>query len=703
MKNRVFKPIALFFFFAFSVHIFAQSEHDFSDKRSATPTSSQSAPVKPGNRTKKVALVLAGGGAKGMAHIGVIKVIERAGIPIDIITGTSMGSIVGGLYSCGWNGYAMDTLVRKQNWKFLLSDRADYYSQDLLNRKRQNTYLLSKNFTSKQNNISETSGLIEGKNLMRLFNRLTAGYTDSMDFSQLPIPFACVATNIMDNTEYVFTSGVLANAMRTSMAIPAVFTPIRKDDMILVDGGLRNNFPADIAQKMGADYIIGSTVQGKPKTADDLANGASVIGQLVDVYCMNKYEDNLSITDIPIRVNTEGYSAASFSKAAIDTLIRRGEEEAMKHWDELMALKRKLGLPENFTPPPHEPNTAAQEAPAPTKEKNKERLPYDRIQGNLGVRFDSEEMVVLQLNGIYTPAYSPFDLEGTIRLGQDIKGEALAKWKPEHFTDVSLGYTFRHNTFDIYEKGDSKYNVTYNHHKAEFSLLNINIKNIAMDVSARWDYYNYNKVLVSSQMTNEGFKLKDDHYFSYHANFHYNSENDWIFPQRGAKFRAEYAYFTDNFTNYKDHAGFSEVSASWRMSFRLTKSLVLQPLLYGRLLFGSEIPLIRQNAIGGQWFGHYVEQQLPFVGIHHFEFTDPHFAACQIKLQEQLTTNNYILLRIAGAQHADKLHNLLDHSPILGCQAAYYYRSMFGPIGGSLSYSNRTKKPNFFINLGFEF
>lgn len=375
----------------------------------------------------------------------------------------------------------------------------------------------------------------------------------------------------------------------------------------------------------------------------------------------------------------------------------------MKHWDELMELKRKLGLPENFTPPPHEPNPAAQQVPVPTKETIKERLPFDRIQGNLGVRFDSEEMVVLQLNGIYTPAGSPFDLEGTIRLGQNIKGEALATWKPEHFTDVSLGYTFSHNSLDIYEKGRNNYNVTYNHHKAEFSLLNINIKNIAMDISARWDYYNYNKVLVSSQLTNDGFKMKNDHYFSYHANFHFNSENDWIFPQRGAKFLAEYAYFTDNFTKYKNHTGFSEVSASWRMSFRLTKSLVLQPLLYGRMLFGSDIPIIRQNAIGGQWFGHYIEQQMPFVGVHHFEFTDPHFVACQIKLQEQLTTNNYILLKIAGAQHADKPRNLLDHSPVLGCQVAYYYRSMFGPVGGSLSYSNLTKKPSFFINLGFEF
>jgi NTE family protein len=703
MKISIFKHISCIFFFMLPAYAPAQSTPVLSTNHKSIATPEQSVSTDRQSQSGKVAVVLSGGGAKGMAHIGVLKVIERAGIPIDIITGTSMGSIVGGLYSCGWNAYALDTLVRKQDWRFLLSDRDDYYSQDLLNREKQNTYLLSKTFTFKQKKISEASGLIQGKNLRKLFHRLTAGYTDSMDFRKLPIPFACVATNIVDYTEYDFTSGILADAMRASMSIPAAFTPIRKGDMILVDGGLRNNYPADIAKKMGADYIIGATVQGKPKTADELASGAYVIRQIIDVNCKNKYDDNLSITDIPIRVDTEGFGVASFTQAAIDSLIRRGEEEAMKHWDELMALKRKLGLPKDFKPKLHTPNPAALQQPVNTTEKDKKNPPYDRIQGNLGVRFDSEEKVALQLNGIYSPATKYFDLQGTIRLGQNSMGAAMITWKPKSFAEMSLGYTFRHNSFDIYEKGHNNYSVAYNHHRAEFNLLNINVKNIAMDISTRWDYYNYTRVLVSSKLPNEGFKMKDDFYFSYHANFHYNSENDWTFPKRGARFSAEYAYFTDNFANYKDHIGFSEVSASWRMSFGLAKGLTLQPLFYGRMLFGSDIPLIRQNVIGGQWFGHYIEQQMPFVGVHHFEFTDPHFLACQLKLQEQLATNNFILLKIAGAQHADKLRNLFKHSLMRGYQLAYYYRTVFGPVGATLGYSNLTDELNFFINLGFEF
>lgn len=216
---------------------------------------------------KRVGIVLAGGGAKGMAHIGVIKVLERAGIPIDLIAGTSMGSIIGGLYSIGWNAAGMDSIVRKQDWMFLLTDKEHYYSQNLFHRERQNTYLLTRSYTAGQKDLSERGGIIRGTNLAKLFNRLTTGYTDSLDFNRLPIPFACVATNIVDNTEYDFHSGVLAEAMRASMAIPGAFTPVRKGDMVLVDGGLRNNYPADVARSMGADYIIGVTVQSPPKTS----------------------------------------------------------------------------------------------------------------------------------------------------------------------------------------------------------------------------------------------------------------------------------------------------------------------------------------------------------------------------------------------------------------------------------------------------
>ena len=282
-------------------------------------------------KRKKVGVVLSGGGAKGMAHIGVLKVLEKAGIPVDIVTGTSMGSIIGGLYAIGYNANSLDSMVRVQDWSYVITDKEDLRNQSLSDRKKQNTYFFTTGMTIGKRDMN-AGGIIKGKNLAELFNQLCVGFTDSLDFTRdLPIPFACVATDIITNDEVDFHSGRLPQAMRASMAIPAAFSPVRTGDKVLVDGGLKNNYPADIAREMGADVIIGVTVQGAPKVAEDMGSTMSIISQIVDVNCKNKVEENLAITDLHLQVDTKGYGSASFSPAAIDTLIRRGEELAMRH------------------------------------------------------------------------------------------------------------------------------------------------------------------------------------------------------------------------------------------------------------------------------------------------------------------------------------------------------------------------------------
>lgn len=155
----------------------------------------------------------------------------------------------------------------------------------------------------------------------------------------------------MKYREVDFHSGNLSTAMRASMSIPAAFTPVRLDTMVLVDGGLRNNYPADVARAMGADYIIGVSVQKEEyKTADDFNSAGAVLTQLIDVNCENKYKENWDMTDIPIRVDVDGFSSAGFSMKAIDTLIVRGERAAEEHWDSIMALKRRLGYDAGYRP-----------------------------------------------------------------------------------------------------------------------------------------------------------------------------------------------------------------------------------------------------------------------------------------------------------------------------------------------------------------
>ena len=209
---------------------------------------------------KKVGVVLSGGGAKGMAHIKALKVIEEAGIPIDYIAGTSMGAIVGGLYAIGYTTEQLDSMVRKQDWTFLLSDRIKRSAMSLTDRERSEKYTVSIPFTKTPKDAA-TGGLMKGQNLANLFSDLTVGYHDSIDFNKLPIPFACVAANVVNGEQIVFHDGILSTAMRASMAIPGVFTPVRQDSMVLVDGGIVNNYPADVVKAMGADIIIGVDVQ----------------------------------------------------------------------------------------------------------------------------------------------------------------------------------------------------------------------------------------------------------------------------------------------------------------------------------------------------------------------------------------------------------------------------------------------------------
>ena len=723
---------------------------------------------------KKVAVVLSGGGAKGMAHIGVLKVLERAGIPIDIVTGTSMGSIVGGLYAIGYNAGALDSVVRQQDWSYVITDKEDLRKQSLNDRQKQNTYFITTSMTFGKRNRQETNsgGLIKGKNLAELFQQLCVGYTDSLDFNHdLCIPFACVATNIIDNSEVVFHSGRLPQAMRSSMAIPAAFSPVRLGDMVLVDGGMKNNYPADIAREMGADIIIGVTVQGPPKTAEDLGGTMSILNQIIDINCKNKLDDNLAITDLHLQVDTKGYNTASFSATAIDTLIRRGEDEAMRHWDDIIALKQRIGIDDSYRPViPHplRPQVMTEkqavtgytfENMTPQAEQflrqkfhlgkragSKGQGARDSIDATLsqelttcmridlfyqtaecrlvtegdgvrviltagerksvqlhaGARYDIEEHAAVQL-GLDIPlkTATPVNTDITLRLGKRMMARGELTVHPRSFTRPTFSYTFYRNDIDTYEGGDLIYNIRYNQFQAEFLPFNFDLRHINLQMGLRWDYMHFRDKLGVE--TSKLVTLQNGHYFSYRARLNYNNEDNWYFPTRGARFNAEYAYLTDNFVQLSGNAGTNKISADWRMSFPITSRFTLQPMLYGRLLFGKTVPHVFGNVIGGDWFGHYAEQQMPFAGIGHIEYIDKHFIAAQLQAQQRFGSKSYVRLKVAGALQAEKTKEIFDNRVLLGVQGSYYYSTMFGPVGASLGYSNHTKEVYFYLNLGYEF
>ena len=713
---------------------------------------------------KKVALVLSGGGAKGTAHVGALKVLERAGIPIDIITGTSMGSIVGGIYACGHGADELDSIIKAQNWSFVLSDRENLRHQSLREREKQNTYVISKSLNFGKT-PQATGGLIMGKNITSLFDALTAPYHDSIDFNTLPIPFACVATDVVDNSEQVFHSGVLSRAMRASMAIPGAFAPVKMGDKVLVDGGLRNNYPADVARAMGADYIIGVDVSSELKKADELNSMSSILLQIVDHNCKDKFKENEAITDIMIRVNTKGYSSASFTPAAIDTLIRRGEEAAMEHWDDLMALREKLGVSGRTVNSQRHPHSVANqhykidelrflgmsksdetyirtkfrlhEGDSITMERAdiiataiRQDLYYKtatfRIdsyadhtastvtfmagqrrgnQINVGARFDSEEMVALQVNAeLPIRCKLPMDVELTMRLGKRLMARADWSLHPISFFRPTISYIFRSNDLDLYDYGEKAFSMTYSQHSVKLSLFNFNVRNLNISLGANWDFYHYRSMLFDHlEEHRQDAVTRNKGYVSYEGKAWYNSENNWYFPTSGARLHARFAYYTDNFVRLDGKVGIRDYSLIARWNIPLSQRLTLQPTIYGRALYCDDVPFVLSNTMGGEWYGHYLDNQMPFAGVGNVELAWDKLAAMQLQAQYKLTTNNILLLRFAAGQDAQTLEDLLNHKTMLGGSFSYYFNSIFGPVGGSAGYNNLTKNFYYYINLGFVF
>ena len=234
----------------------------------------------------------------------------------------------------------LDSIVNAQNWKFLLSDTPDPETTLLSEKLKEEQYLLSVPIAGKSAHVSD-AGIIKGRNISQLLSELTVGYHDSISFNRLPIPFACVSDNIVNGSKVVFHNGILATAMRASMSIPGVFAPVYLNGKVLVDGGLIDNYPVDIARQMGAEIIIGVDVQNPLMKADELTSLSSVLGQIINLVGEESYRKNVKDSNIHIQVDVDGYSAASFNSEALDTLMRRGKEAAMKDWEKLIALKKK--------------------------------------------------------------------------------------------------------------------------------------------------------------------------------------------------------------------------------------------------------------------------------------------------------------------------------------------------------------------------
>ncbi|WP_018475097.1 patatin-like phospholipase family protein [Echinicola pacifica] len=287
----------------------------------------------------KVGLVLSGGGAKGIAHVGIIQAMERAGVRPDYIVGTSMGSVIGGLYAIGYSGAELEEIVKTSDWELMVSNRVSYSSIAFEEKEYYNRYLFE--LPVIDGKIAVPAGLIEGQKLSETLHYYSWPSIPYKSFDDFPIPFRAIATDVKSGKAVVLESGYLADAMRASIAIPTAFTPFEADSTLFVDGGVVNNFPVDIVREMGADYVIGINVGDEdfldPKELDSFS---SILMQIAMTSSYSKLVDNIAGCDIYIKPDLLEYSTASFS--AFQEILDLGKAAGEEYEPQFEELAKKL-------------------------------------------------------------------------------------------------------------------------------------------------------------------------------------------------------------------------------------------------------------------------------------------------------------------------------------------------------------------------
>jgi NTE family protein len=277
------------------------------------------------SKTPKIGLALSGGGARGAAHIGIIRELERQNIRIDYIAGTSMGAIIAGLYASGMNAEQIEQAYRGIDWKDVLNDSPP--RQDLSMRRKldQRLFQLDKKIGVKNGRIEVPAGVIRGQKLELTLQRLLKHVADVNDFDQLTLPFRAIASDIATNETVVIAQGSLSLALRASMAVPGFFTPVRMDDRLLVDGGITNNLPIDVVREMGADIVIAVDIGSPLLKMDETVSMFTIASQLTNILVRRTTDqqiETLGDDDILIVPDIGSFSSSNFDESA--TLIEIG-------------------------------------------------------------------------------------------------------------------------------------------------------------------------------------------------------------------------------------------------------------------------------------------------------------------------------------------------------------------------------------------
>jgi len=321
----------------------------------------RSVPAQAASRPK-VGLVLSGGGARGFAHIGVLKVLEENRVPVDVVGGASIGGLIGALYAMGKSPAEIEALVSQLDWDKLFATTTSYDNLSFRRKEDRKNIPGPIPLRGGPTNPRLPSAFNSGHEIGLLFERVTLPYSRTRDFDDLPIPFRTVATNMVDGSSEVLDSGSLSRSLRATMSIPGVFAPVEIDGKILADGGLVNNIPTDVVKAMGADILLVVNIETQLASREELENLIGVLAQTINIATAENSRRSLREADIIIAPDLEGYSSASFASSAeliklgyqgakAKEVVLKGLSLSSAEWSAHLAVRERRKAPETAPVP----------------------------------------------------------------------------------------------------------------------------------------------------------------------------------------------------------------------------------------------------------------------------------------------------------------------------------------------------------------
>ena len=744
-----------------------------------------------------VALVLSGGGAKGTAHVPVIKYIEELGIPVDLVVGTSMGGLVGALYSLGYSVEEMDSIVRNMDWKWVMSDELsrdyitytdmkykekyllsipfyyerDYYRMKMADEHRFDNFMQHEILRIGADNDegpeflkhnllgSLPSGYLYGQNVNNLISSLTIGYQDSIDFQTLPIPYACIATDMVTGKVKIWHSGRINTAMRSTMSIPGVFAPIKVDGMVLVDGGLKDNYPTSLAREMGADIVIGVDLAQTKRTYKDVNNIADIAAQTIDMLGRDTYEKNILVPDVTIKPYLPEFSSLSFNKQAVDTIMARGWKAAQAqdsllrviaertrqdyvpvrkpkafdfHSDSLLVaevevtgvlpkekelLKNRLHLKLGYKISREDLDHivaqiyGTQAYDYVTYELLGEQEPFKLVinckkgpihQLGIGVRADTEEIVSVLLNlgmNAHMLEGHKLDLIGKISMNPYV--QLHWSYDTPRIPTINASLSARWTNMDLLNYKNNTLNFNFLDAKQEIYLSNIKWRRVDIKAGMSNDYFSVRNLKSSQIFGDYDLSLVKNNFVSLFADARTDTFDDGYFPTRGVNAGVSYSWTFAGFPN--PVRGFQTVHADAKAVLQVGEIFAFIPSFNMRFLFGDEIPVPYFNAIGGSLAGRYIDQQIPFIGVTNISAMKNILTVYRTDYRFRIIKNHYVTGIFNYARDCDTFRTYAEGLGYFGAGVEYAFDTIFGPFRANIHWSNLSDSIGVYLSAGYNF